>query len=254
MKKILLALGLALSLTASAFAQSGDVAWVWTNFDLLNGQQVVVSNNSTINYNYTNIPFINPLLYVVLSLTSSNVVYTNVSSGSNITNTFQYPAWYIDAPLGVDGNGLVMSNISLTIVYNYTNIYFPKAMPNQIANFGFNTSGALGSGGIVSNGVYSGPTVTNYLDIAISNNANAYTTFNFQKSGLDTNYYDSNTNDYLSIGFAAVSNGGVFFTNINATTLAGARFLRLAQISQSNLANCAGIIVDKVVISYPVRR
>lgn len=228
--KIKIALGVALGvLTISSFAQ---LSFKHKSQLFLNGQMLVISNNTTVTNITVGAAFIGPTFLLTTSGTSSNVVYTNASAGLNITNTYVSPTWETDIQTYADGNGLIMSNQAVTVVYNNTNFAFALNMPtNQLAN---------------ANWTNSYFTLTNSYQNISTNISNSVVTFVFQKACYGRNF-DTVTGDQFSFSFVAVSNvAGVFVTNFPNSFLEGAGAIRLLSVATGNSNGTCGVLLNQV--------
>jgi hypothetical protein len=195
------------------------------------GQQLIVSNNITVTNTTPGARFTLPSGQNAQALVTNSVVYTNTSAG-NITNTFVAPSWETDADVFTDLNGCIQTNITVTVVLNYTNFYF---QPRQ--NF-FNT----------------GVTPTN--DITLSTPTNTVT-FTFQKAAWLPSWVQPGAvstfdpNSTWSFAVIASSTGTVWTTNVPLAFLAGAMKVRLYTVATSNVTNASasGVILNNVAWS-----
>ena len=166
MKKLLLAVSLALGLTSLASAQNAFYG------DFLTGNRYVfITNNTTYNYNDTSVPYLNGQSNFVFSLTnlyqSNGIPFTNATANAYVItnlNTYFGPAWG-DITVPSDANGDPQS-MAVGIIYTpYTTntnsivLTFAKVVPN------YNLTG----GGSVNTNWVAGTQATDKWSVTLTN-------------------------------------------------------------------------------------
>lgn len=249
MKKLISLLTLGLSLL-TANAQSPH----FISESLLNNcQWVVIPTNTTVQYNYTNVTYEQPILPQgwtnVLSLT------TNING--NIVNQWGKHVEYFP-----DGRANLNTNYSVVIMINNTNLLLstkpdPQGYPIAPLQW-FNTNGLYIYGTVTnvytnSYGIISTNLAYYYPTPPITPNANSTNqlTFNFVRETFP-GIYSTNANDIWAVAVtnnsmgAATSAGFVVTTNVPAWFLTGARKIRLWSIvsASSSTAGSGQLIND----------
>lgn len=166
MKKILLAISLAVGLASTIQAQNTFYG------DFLGGNRYVwITNNTTYNYNDTSVPFLNAQSNYVFSLTnlyeSNGIPFTNAAAGQLLlTNQATYfgLAWQ-DMVVPSDANGVVQT-AAIGVIYtpyttntNSITLTFARLVPN------YNLTG----GGSVNTNWVAGTSPTDTWSFSLTN-------------------------------------------------------------------------------------
>jgi hypothetical protein len=237
--------------TLSGLAQNASTTFHSQTF--LSGNGYMILTNPALNLSYTNTVYTTNIPYMaaggnmVFSLTSSNVVYTNAVN--QITNTLFYGPAIQDVNGFSDMNGDVTSNATLMIAINFTNIAINPTIsgPNNPYNPYF----------VLTNG-YTGllPYATNITSASTNT-----LTFTFSKSPDEfANTYKSFTNNVAPAFFDTSGNGQwsfsiaapgttpyVITTNVPASLLIGAKYLRMSVAVSSNSAAAISANTDVII-------
>lgn len=237
MKKII-SLLFTVGLTLTASAQNRIVQFYGQSF--INGCNLVVSNNQTIQYNYTNVPYVSPVGMLSGSYSNISTIYTNTSAG-NITNTIVMPGAITDCSVNPDANGNANTNVCILVSLNSTNL-FPPARQGSLPN-------------------PSNPNnVTNWVPpILINASSTNVLTFTFQRSGdpmansysssipggTAPNTFGTGPSDYFKFTMnASNTTQQVYMTNLPASFVAGSRWIRLLSVSTDNASQSPGALIN----------
>lgn len=192
--------------------QASDSAFKYDDQSFINGQNIGLSNNTTILYPGTNVLFVD---------FSGNINYQgNNTNAAGVQNPFPLA----DCNIYPNGNGDAISNVTIAVTMNYTNI-----LPGPNQNF---TNGAA------TNAFGLGPKATNTVTITFYRSVDG---FYFDNSGAAANQF------VLVITNSLVNtNGFTFITNLPTSFTTGARKIRVASILTDNLGSGTGMLLNRL--------
>lgn len=233
MKKYLLSFAAiaALSLLTLSTMTSGSRANDHQSASFFNNyQMLVLSNNVTVTNTTTNVFVLQNTLQPVL--VGTNLVYTNVLSGSTNSLGNLLPTWEVDVPITCLANGDVSTNIAFVLMCGSTNVLY---QPYQLPPLSW----------INTNGLFT----TNYPVPAVAMTAASTNTITltFQAIKWGTNVTtDSSANDRFTMtvigtGLTPV----VIATNAPAGFWSGTKAVSLVKIASDN-STSPGIIINDI--------
>lgn len=240
-KKLGLAIGISVGLAVSAFADgSPTITHVTQSF--INGCNLILSNNVTIKYGYTNLLFVNKKGGGDNSLSNTAVFYTNaVGVTSNIITS---PPAIVDVNAYPDLNGNPGTNTSIIIVMNSTNLFLGElgAIPNP------NNTNSVNSWApsIVAPGVTIGASSTNTITLTFARTTDGYgNKYIGQQGGVVPDSFGTTAPDQFVWSFAAPGASVlVMSTNLPVAFLTATKSIRLVSAVSSTASGSSGVIIN----------
>lgn len=217
----------------------------------INGCNIFVPTNTTINWGYTNVLYIQKTGAAGLSLSNSVVYYTNaVGTTSNVLTT---PNAFADVTIRPDVWGNVNTNVTLIVVLNSTNYFLPGMNlpnPNNSYSAQYNATNTVPYTNVPVATSTNKITLTfertadaSYADYGNYNGTNVYAPF-WVFDGLST--WSVNIDNTMYTGNSGV-NPVVLCTNLPSWFVTGTKAIRLQSItSGSATGTSAGNILNMV--------
>lgn len=227
-QKLIASFGL-VAVMAWAFLAHGAASHQSQTF--IHGQQLIVSNNTTVTNGEIGVFYISRGGQNLQSGFTNTVLVTNGTTV--VTNTINInDGWAEDCNMVADNNGQSESNVCVTLMANWTNIFLP---PQQ-------------------NAFPLGANPTNVITLPNVNATNTLTlTFVRQCDtsfgNISQSYGNNTTNDSFTWNVVVLSNGITMSTNLPAAFCAGARRIRLLTVAANNTGSSPGVIVNSVTLS-----
>ena len=233
MKKLFsILLGLCL-LSAPAFAGQ------WTTASLINGQFLVISNNSTTLWADTNVFYVDSYGIARWSYQLTNMVPTTGSNGTNFSPAANY---YTNAAAFTSTNALAGGyNTNGGGYLNPGAFTSAQGWPDAMGKATDNSLLSVTVWGAGSRAVTSAGAPTNTITLTIVKGGTSYT--NMATDNV-LNY------DTMVLVFAATAGtNATFTTNLPTTFTAGARRIEIAKIDSSNVSSGTNVVFKDISIT-----
>lgn len=202
--------GLALAALVSPIKEANAASLV--NASFINGQNIVITNNTTINFTSTN--------YYLVGLNGTNVQ----ALGTNVTGQFLNQPGLVDVDYWADANGNVNTNANISIT--------------------------VGSSNFVQRAYQNIPVSLQAVPMVPITSASTNTmTFTFVRAGDGTNFGTSAQDQFVVLFGASATAAVTIVTNLPPNFLTGTAKIRLSSIVASSASTSPGIYVSSVKLN-----